>query len=74
MAHPCFNCQSECYCNGSWDDCIVEYTPKNCESCGCASDYDDGEDFECCDNCDLPDACYDFGCAVEQNLKSEDEF
>ena len=30
---------------------------------------DDGE-FCFCDNCDLPDACEDFGCAIKQGVKS----
>ncbi len=43
MAHPCFSCGSECYCNGSWDDVIVDHTPKNCEGCGnelCENSFD----------------------------------
>lgn len=53
MAHPCILCGSECYCNGSWDDVIVDKTPKNCEGCGCEEFwdgdddiYDDDDDFE----------------------------
>ncbi len=30
---------------------------------------EDEPDFQCCDNCDLPDACADFGCAVKQGIK-----
>ncbi len=30
--------------------------------------YDDIE-FVCCGKCDLPDACADFGCAIEQGIK-----
>lgn len=32
--------------------------------------FDDDEcpDFQTCDNCDLPDACHDFGCAVKAGL------
>ncbi|AYQ31420.1 hypothetical protein [Runella sp. SP2] len=33
MAHPCFCCSGECYCNGSIDDVIVDKTPKNCNGC-----------------------------------------
>ena len=29
----------------------------------------DEDNFQCCDNCDLPDACRDFGCAIRQGLK-----
>jgi hypothetical protein len=32
-------------------------------------EYDDDEDeFECCDECDLPDACMDFGCAIRNGI------
>lgn len=33
-------------------------------------DEADGEsDFQPCDNCDLPDACEDFGCAIKQGIR-----
>ena len=34
-------------------------------------DFDDMDEdtFQPCDNCDLPDACADFGCAIKQGLK-----
>lgn len=32
---------------------------------------DEETDFESCDNCDLPDACADFGCAIKQGLKKD---
>lgn len=36
------------------------------------SDYDDDEDdFEPCVNCDLPDACADFGCAIKAGIKED---
>lgn len=52
MAHPCFNCGSECYCNGSIDDAVVDLTPKNCEGCDSCQEriedrdglYDDNHD------------------------------
>lgn len=30
---------------------------------------DDEIEFEPCDECDLPDACCDFGCAIQQYIK-----
>jgi hypothetical protein len=33
--------------------------------------WEDEDNFQCCANCDLPDACFDFGCAVEQGLKPQ---
>lgn len=26
-------------------------------------------DFQPCDECDLPDACYDFGCAIKSGVR-----
>lgn len=37
-------------------------------------DFVDDIDFTPCDNCDLPDACSDFGCAIKQGLKDERDF
>lgn len=55
MAHPCFSCGSECYCNGSWDDVIVDHTPKNCEGCGCELCESSREEFPENDYDDYPD-------------------
>lgn len=30
---------------------------------------DDEDDFEPCANCDLPDACADFGCAIKNGIR-----
>jgi len=83
MAHPCFQCGSECYCHGDIDDVIVSKTPKNCEGCGCGEFWDadqeedygawpdyeeDEDDFEPCSRCDGHPACADFGCAFEHGL------
>lgn len=35
-------------------------------------DDDDEDDFQCCDNCDLPDACADFGCAIKSGVRKYD--
>lgn len=39
-------------------------------------DDDDSEDdnWQPCDNCDLPDACEDFGCAIKAGIKKHPEF
>ena len=37
-------------------------------------DYDDEDDFQCCDKCDLPDACADFGCAIKLGVRKEPEW
>lgn len=37
--------------------------------------YEDSEfedTFQCYDNCDLPDACSDFGCAIKLGLRKGD--
>lgn len=36
--------------------------------------WDDEDDFQCCDNCDLPDACADFGCAVKAGLHKPNDW
>ena len=64
MAHPCFNCGSECYCHGDIDCVIVTKTPSNCDSCGC-DDIQNEDYFEECYDCDGHDACRDHGCAFE---------
>lgn len=85
MAHPCIYCGGECYCSGDIDDVIVSKTPARCEGCGCEEmlnedddeldddDYpwpDDEDGFEPCANCDLPDACSDFGeCAIKAGIR-----
>lgn len=33
--------------------------------------WEDEDNFQCCDNCDLPDACSDFGCAIQQGLRKD---
>ncbi len=30
---------------------------------------DDEDDFQPCDDCDLPDACADFGCAIKNGVR-----
>lgn len=35
-------------------------------------DEDDEDSFEHCSDCDLPDACSDFGCAIKQGLRLPD--
>lgn len=71
MAHPCYQCNSECYCHGDIDDAIVCYTPIDCVGCGCEEffagqdHYDPNDEFVECSDCDGHDACYDFGCAFD---------
>jgi hypothetical protein len=31
--------------------------------------YDDADSWSPCDDCDLPDACNDFGCAIKAGLR-----
>lgn len=41
---------------------------------GCMDEYDQEEefdDFDCCENCDLPDSCSDFGCAIKQGIRTD---
>lgn len=34
-------------------------------------DYDDDDSFQPCDDCDLPDACADFGCAIKNGVRKQ---
>lgn len=38
---------------GFCQNCKHDWTDKD--------EFDDEDDFQCCDKCDLPDACADFG-------------
>lgn len=44
---------------------------KNCDGAifGNDDDYDDDDKFDPCDDCDLPDACFDFGCAIKNGVR-----
>lgn len=44
-----------------------------CSACD-NTEMPEEEDFESCTNCDLPDACADFGCAIKAGLKSPNDF
>jgi hypothetical protein len=35
--------------------------------------WEDDEDFDLCSECDLPDACSDFGCAIQSGLKLKED-
>lgn len=37
-------------------------------------DEDGDPDFQPCDNCDLPDACRDFGCAIKSGIRKPVEW
>ena len=37
-------------------------------------EFDDEDDFQCCDKCDLPDACADFGCAIKTGVRKDPEW
>ena len=38
------------------------------------ADDSDEDNFQCCENCDLPDACADFGCAIKQGIRKTVEW
>ena len=57
LFHECPNCNSHCNCN---------VQPCSC----CDNDEDEDEDiWHPCDNCDLPDSCEDFGCAIKSGVR-----
>lgn len=45
------------------------------EHCDWINDEDDevidDDDFLCCEDCDLPDACADFGCAIVNGIRKK---
>jgi hypothetical protein len=45
-----------------------------CTKCGEPCDVVEGEEieieFDCCSDCDLPEVCSDYGCAIKQGIKS----
>jgi hypothetical protein len=49
------------------DDKKGSYCSKECFESDTEHLEDDG--FECCSDCDLPDACADFGCAIEKGIR-----
>jgi hypothetical protein len=58
--------------NGNEDYGICPDCKEHCEF------YDDDNeetDFQCCDDCDLPDACSDFcQCAIKEGIKKPVSF
>lgn len=52
---------------------IPESTMPDPEEENLNDDFEDCDDdenyFEPCDNCDLPDACADFGCAIKTGVR-----
>jgi hypothetical protein len=42
-----------------------------CLSCYNIMMADDDSDFQPCDECDLPDACEDFGCAIKSGVRKD---
>lgn len=43
-------------CKQLWDECFCE-------------DYESEDNWQPCNDCDRPDACEDFGCAIEAGIK-----
>jgi hypothetical protein len=58
---PCGACEGMC---ASSRECKFLDTPEPHND----EDFDD-DHFEVCANCDLPDACYDFGCAIKSGIR-----
>jgi len=42
---------------------------KGATNTGENDDYFEEDEFRPCDECDLPDACADFGCAIKQGIR-----
>ena len=63
----CMNCG-----HGGWNS--HELKQGLCPSCYEDENDCDEDDFQCCDECDQPDACADFGSAIKQGLKKPNEW
>lgn len=60
------------------DKMRAEFYCLSCEAltpmdCYC-DEHDDENEFYPCADCDLPDACADFGCAIANGVKRPDIF
>jgi len=54
-------------CGAVWT--LEEIEDQYCGGCGWPNhDHRDENDFQCCADCDLPDACEDFGCAIKNGV------
>lgn len=61
----CSACGSDCEKSG--------FSPQGSNDWFCSQDcyddyFDDEDSFQCCCDCDLPDACRDFGCAIKAGI------
>jgi hypothetical protein len=54
--------RTEDFWNDGWEIFIEQPTEPNFEET-------EESDYQCCDHCDLPDACADFGCAIKNGIK-----
>ena len=69
-AKPCDICGDEVLVLERIDKPLDGVLCGKCHSSMIDDDYEDDEDdFQCCDNCDLPDACADFGCAIKSGVR-----
>jgi len=78
-----FNCQ-KCKC---WHSVVMEpfevhvHPEEKSRAVNCThehvygaafmEDYNEDDGFEPCNDCDLPDACSDFGCAIKSGIKKD---
>jgi hypothetical protein len=72
----CLRCGNYCAGMSSFD---FSDMPGYCSDCRdeIKADFDDDEDddgWQPCDNCDLPDACEDFGCAIKNGIRQPPEW
>jgi len=69
-----------CVAEGADPSTVVYITLQEAKDWGLIDDLGDHEeynpdddDFETCINCDISDACRDFGCAIKQGLRKIDD-
>jgi hypothetical protein len=58
-------------CKAYWEEDDEYKFENDYEKSGEGYQFDDLDDdsFEPCSNCDLPDACADFGCAIKSGIR-----
>lgn len=66
----------KCGWSGTKYHVLVSYEGLKCPKCeqiiadeAIPEEENDKDDWQPCDNCDLPDACADFGCAIKSGVR-----
>jgi len=70
--HHCPFCGMPCYCSGDIDDVEVMSQKWVINNCQCDCDYFEAEEsWQCCAECDIPDACADFWVCYKSDRRAD---